>query len=288
MKKIMVLLSLLVMGLQAHEEHVPFGYKTQASKKIATKMSILIYRMKLRRGLVVGAFASAAFFYFYRTANKYMFYVPPEHILREIVDPKTGEAVLKLVGNPAVKRSSNTLIRITKNVGEFVGEFCAGALFSSYGGKMLEHYSVPLDNHWFITTQTHLNETVKALKEDTALLPLVDDQERANYKVEIIRIKVKLLIDDIMRIVGYMRYRKEEESKTNTMNAVRMDHVISDVETITKQFCRDIDDLLTHYSAAEKTVTVRSNASKISTTLEFFTDELYANLKTFDLYEQGK
>jgi len=287
MKKIMVLLALLVVGLQA-QEGVPFGYRTATSKAVATKMPALMYRMKLRKYLVVGAFASAAFFYLYRTANKYMFYLPPDHILREAVDSNTGKTILELVGNPAVHRPSSALVRIAKNVGEFVGEICAGGLFSSYGGRLLGQYGVTLNNTWFITTQTNLNGVVKAVKEDAALLPLVDDQERADYKVEIIRTKIKLLVNDVMRIIGYMHYRRQEEDKTDTLNAVRMKQVINDIETITEQFCKDIDGLLAHYSAAEKTVTERSKASKIATTLEFFTDELYANLETFDLYEQGK
>ncbi len=291
MKKILLFSLLAYSVLRAEPvKIVPFSFDVDQIEQKAVEAQTIINCAYLKKIAVVSTLLAGSTFYIYRTWYKYMEWAPPGTLLVEKVT-EAGESTGQLlrVGAPSSTTWFELIGNLARTGSEMGGEFALGYLVRSTFDPLVNRYIGSLDNTWFLNKHTSVNDLRKSICEDIILLPLADKSNLVNQRIDVITQKLELLMSDLMKFYGYLEYRQQLELENNVLCAVKMKNVIEVLKGSTEQFCIDFQKLIDDYKANSEDTELRAQkGAQLESKLVLFFDTLYADIKTFDLYERKR
>lgn len=170
---------------------------TLSKERIATAKAHLAHELRVNTSLrysLLASGAGVAAFLLYKTVNNW--YV------------RTCDAVVYQGEYPALGswQWAERLARITRDA-LISAALSKGFIFS--GETMLDHVFHARDIHWFLQKHTHLDATLKELKQFSTMLDFPHDYSNAEilYAQEALQITMMSLVVQLEKIVAFMEYK---------------------------------------------------------------------------------
>ena len=265
-------LSLLVLFLSISYSNASenFGYHQSRITKYHQDMPSLVSSARYKQAALLTTAAAAVIFYGYTTIKKLSTY------------------------QPSIPVSTNAmgLVAYGAHVGKIWGEVaaaqCAGYIFNKYAMRLDYWFNTSINCSWFLSHYTHFaqqDDYFNHLKAELDHLPVIRDLERRAHKIETIEMHIRLLVEDISKVIGYIQYRRDQEEMEHIFTAVRMEKVARDIQSALEQFCRDFESLLIECKHETEFQKQCQQTVNMSSEIISFERDIKLSLKTFMEYE---
>ncbi len=221
-------LSLQAVSQEQKVQHNFFGYSPTRVMQKTENVPFAIRMLRLKQVGAIGISAVAAYYCLKTLAGQRALQVPQ-------VFASTG---------PWYYAPINWVKFITP----IVLQMGATQLFQSHFGPVIQRINgccyAETNLEWFYNDQTSLAMLMPDLQEEVELLNDVESSREITYSVDIIKAKVPSVVEDVMKLLGYMKYRFAQEQESYAVNAVTLGTIIDALEKETQEFCVVIDAAL--------------------------------------------
>ncbi len=266
-------LSLLALFLSVSYSNAAehFGYDDSRIAVYHQEMPSLVSAARYKQAALLTTAAAAVVFYGYTTIKKISTYQPS-------IPVSTDAMGWSAYG-----------VYIGKLWGEVLAAQCAGYIFNKYAMRLDYWFNTSTNCGWFLSRHTHFtgqDDYFNHIKAELDHLPVIHNSVRRGHKIEMIETHICLLVQDISKIIGYMRYRRDQEETEHIFTAVKMEKIAQDMQKALEQFCDSFGKNLAECKHETEFQKQCEQAVHMHSEIISFESDIKLSLKTFMDYER--